>query len=110
MKSLILAISFLASGMLSGMTVEQYSVFELRMEGPETGNPFTDVQLSAEFRIMNRTLFCEGFYDGDGIYIIRFMPDQTGEWTYSTKSNIPQLNSKKGSITCTKPHLTIMVR
>jgi len=103
MKSLILAISFLASGMLSGMTVEQYSVFELRMEGPETGNPFTDVQLSAEFRIMNRTLFCEGFYDGDGIYIIRFMPDQTGEWTYSTKSNIPQLNSKKGSITCTKP-------
>jgi len=103
MKSAILAIFFLASGMLSGMAVEQYSVFELRMEGPETGNPFTDVQLSAEFRIMNRTLFCEGFYDGDGIYKIRFMPDQTGEWTYSTKSNIPQLNSKKGSITCTKP-------
>ncbi len=103
MKSVILAILLLASGMLSGMTVEQYSVFELRMEGPETGNPFTDVQLSAEFRIMNRTLFCEGFYDGDGIYKIRFMPDQTGEWTYSTKSNIPQLNSKKGSITCTKP-------
>lgn len=49
MKSTILAIFFLASGMLSGMTVEQYSVFELRMEGPATDNPFKDVQFTAEF-------------------------------------------------------------
>ena len=100
MKSTILAIFFLASGMLSGMTVEQYSVFELRMEGPATDNPFKDVQFTAEFSLMNRTLFCEGFYDGDGIYRIRFMPDEPGKWTYITKSNLRELDSKKGSFNC----------
>lgn len=100
MKRTILAIFFLASGMLSGMTVEQYSVFELRMEGPATDNPFKDVQFTAEFSLMNRTLFCEGFYDGDGIYRIRFMPDEPGKWTYITKSNLRELDSKKGSFNC----------
>ncbi len=49
---------------------------------------------------MNRSLFCEGFYDGDGIYRIRFMPDEPGKWTYITKSNIKELDSKKGNFTC----------
>lgn len=104
MKRLTLLICFiLISGIINSRQVEQYTIFELEFKGPSAGNPFVDVQLSAEFRLMNRSLFCEGFYDGDGIYRIRFMPDQTGEWTYSTRSNVPQLDSKKGSITCTKP-------
>ncbi len=81
-------------------TTEQYTVFELQLKGPSAGNPFKEVQLSAEFSHLNRSLFCEGFYDGDGIYKIRFMPDEQGEWTYNTKSNIPGLDAKKGSFNC----------
>jgi len=104
MKKLTLLICFiLISAIIYARQVEQYTIFELELKGPSAGNPFTDVQLSAEFRLMNRSLFCEGFYDGNGIYRIRFMPDQTGEWTYSIRSNIPQLDSKKGSIICTNP-------
>lgn len=89
--------------LLTAVDVEQYTVFEIEFKGPSSGNPFTDVQLTAEFTLMNRTLFCEGFYDGDGVYKIRFMPDEPGKWTYVTKSNQKALDSKKGSINCI-PH------
>jgi hypothetical protein len=104
----------LFSYQIDARTVERFAIFELEMQGPSSGNPFTGVQLSAEFRFQNRTLFCEGFYDGEGIYKIRFMPDETGEWTYITKSNSKELNGKKGRITCTpnsgNNHGTVKVR
>lgn len=31
-----------------------------------------------------------GFYNGTGIYRVRFMPDETGEWTFVTASNAPE--------------------
>jgi len=101
MKRQILLISCLfISAALNATQVEQYSVFELELKGPSAGNPFTGVKLSAEFRLMNRSLICEGFYDGDGIYRVRFMPDEPGNWTYITKSNIKEMDLKKGSFTC----------
>jgi hypothetical protein len=45
----------------------------------------------------------EGFYDGDGVYRIRFMPDEIGEWTYSTFSNVAGLRGRTGGFTCTAP-------
>jgi len=102
MKKLILLFSFiLISNFVRSELVEQYTVFELVLKGPTGGNPFTEVQLNAEFSLMNRSVFCEGFYDGDGIYRIRFMPDEPGKWIYITKSNIKALDSKKGNFTCT---------
>ena len=91
---------FILSSLITAVEVEQFTVFELELKGPTAGNPFTEVQLSAEFRLMNRLLFCEGFYDGDGIFRIRFMPDEPGNWTYITKSNIKELDSKRGTFTC----------
>ena len=84
-------------------TVEQYSVFEIGYKGATAGNPYTDVQLGAEFKFRDRTYYCDGFYDGEGIYRVRFMPDETGEWTYKTQSNRPEMNAKEGSFTCS-PH------
>jgi len=99
-RSSVLCFFLVLSNLIAASEVEQYKIFELELKGPSAGNPFTDAQLSAEFRLMNRSLFCEGFYDGDGIYRIRFMPDEPGTWTYITKSNIKELNSKKGSFSC----------
>lgn len=83
--------------------VKQWGMFEITLNGPKTGNPFVDISLSAQFRYGNRVAECDGFYDGDGVYRIRFMPDTPGEWNYMTGSNIPELNGITGDFTCTAP-------
>ncbi|PFO06342.1 DUF5060 domain-containing protein [Bacillus sp. AFS076308] len=84
--------------------VEKWSVFEVELHGPAHGNPFTDVTLEAEF-ICNgekryKTL---GFYDGEGIYRIRFMPGIEGSWTFKTTSNARSLTGIEGEFTCVSP-------
>ncbi|PGV53795.1 DUF5605 domain-containing protein [Bacillus sp. AFS037270] len=84
--------------------VEKWSVFEVELHGPAHGNPFTDVTLEAEF-ICNgekryKTL---GFYDGEGIYRIRFMPGIEGSWTFKTTSNARSLTGIEGEFTCESP-------
>ena len=83
--------------------VERWGIFELELKGPEDGNPFLDVELSARFELGGSVLEPQGFYDGDGVYRIRFMPDVVGEWTYVTKSNRAELDGKEGSFTCEEP-------
>jgi hypothetical protein len=83
--------------------VERWGVFELALKGPSKGNPFVDVALSAEFRHGGRVLKPEGFYDGDGLYRIRFSPDAEGLWQYVTRSNVSALNRHNGEFFCTPP-------
>ena len=80
--------------------VERWGIFELRLPGPATGNPFLDVTLSAEFMHEGRILNPDGFYDGGGVYRIRCMPDAPGAWTYQTHSNRPELDGQTGEIVC----------
>ncbi|MDE0088708.1 MAG: DUF5060 domain-containing protein, partial [Candidatus Poribacteria bacterium] len=62
--------------------VERWGIYEVALNGPDTGNPFVEVELTAEFKHCDidggRTFEPQGFYDGDGIYKIRFMPDEVG--------------------------------
>jgi hypothetical protein len=80
--------------------IEKWSIFELSLKGPESGNPFIDVSVSASFKYKNRELHVEGFYDGKGIYKLRFMPDTEGQWTYRTSSNCGELNGIEGQLMC----------
>jgi hypothetical protein len=82
-------------------TAERWSRFEESFAGPQVGNPFMDVWIKATFRSGNRASTVDGFYDGGGIYKIRFMPDQEGDWSYIIESNSPSLSGKKGAFTCT---------
>jgi hypothetical protein len=84
-------------------TVEQWGVFELALEGPADGHPFVDVQLTASFQHGSRAVPVDGFYDGDGVFRIRFMPDTLGLWCYETRSNVPALNGAGGAFTCCEP-------
>jgi hypothetical protein len=77
-----------------------WGTFEVELPGPRDGNPFAEVELSAEFRCGDRRHWVDGFYDGDGMYRIRFMPDGEGQWSYSTQSNRPALDGKSGQFTC----------
>ncbi len=81
--------------------VEQWDIFELTLSGPAGGNPFVDVELSAEFTKDGQVFKPEGFYDGGGTYKIRFMPNAAGRWSYTTHSNDPSLDGRKGEFDCT---------
>lgn len=82
-------------------TVEQWDVYEVALKGPSDGNPFTEVRLSATFTDGAHSIEVAGFYDGDGVYRIRFMPETPGEWRYETKSNRWPLTDKSGVFTVT---------
>lgn len=83
--------------------VEKWDIFELELHGPEYGNPFIDVQLMGEFSHDGHTIQTHGFYDGEGVYRIRLMPDREGIWTYCTSSSARPLNQIKGQFICTSP-------
>src|SRR5215831_19255862 len=83
--------------------VEQWALFELSLRGRAGGNPFVDVELTATFTRGDKAVRVSGFYDGDGTYRLRFMPDSPGEWAYTTASNRPDLDGKTGKITVVKP-------
>jgi hypothetical protein len=92
-----------AQNSLANSSIEQWGLFELSLSGPSTGNPFKDVTLTAAFTLEHRTVHVTGFYDGEGTYRIRFMPDATGRWTYVTTSSAHPLHGHTGAITCIAP-------
>lgn len=107
MKKIFFVFSFLLPllvlGQNAAIKTEQWERFEVSFKGPSGGNPFTDVQLSGQFKNGNTIIPVKGFYDGNGIYKIRFMPTITGSWTYTTSSNQKQLDKQKGSFECIAP-------
>jgi hypothetical protein len=82
------------------LTVRKWDLFELSLTGPVDGNPFVDVEFRATFRHENREVATTGFYDGEGVYRVRFMPDAEGEWQYLTHSNRSELDGKTGNVSC----------
>lgn len=84
-------------------TVHCWDVFEVTIEGPSEGNPFTDIELSAAFTHKHRSVEVDGFYDGGGTYRVRFMPDAEGEWTFRTSGSVPELDGAEGAFTCVEP-------
>ena len=82
---------------------EQWGVHEIMLPGPATGNPYVEVTLSAEFKQGDHKLKVPGFYDGEGIYRIRFSPDRLGTWEFVTRCNVAELNGRTGSFECIKP-------
>ena len=81
--------------------IPQWERFEIVLQGTAKGNPFADASLTATFwQQGGDTVNVQGFYDGDGRYVIRFMPINPGVWYYSIDSNIASLAGKRGEIEC----------
>lgn len=81
----------------------QWDVVEITLVGPEHGNPFVDVELSATFSHGTRELVVGGFYDGDGRYLIRLLAEEEGEWTFVTSSTARSLDGIAGSVSVIAP-------
>ncbi|MEK1896984.1 MAG: DUF5060 domain-containing protein [Rhizobium sp.] len=84
-------------------TVEKWGVFEAAFDGPSDGNPYLDVAFDAVFTHKSRDVRVPGFYDGNGTYRMRFMPDVEGEWSFVTRSRTAALDGKAGSLIATAP-------
>ena len=83
--------------------IELWDVYEITINGSGEGNPFMDVAFSARFKYKEKIKEVEGFYDGDGTFKVRFMPDKLGEWSYETYSNTSVLSGVTGSFECVSP-------
>ena len=97
----VLLVALLPSA--QGAAVEQWGLYEIRLTGPATGNPFVDVRVSARFIQGDTAVEANGFYDGDGIYRVRFMPEKTGDWSYRTSSNVRELDGVTGTFSVAPP-------
>ena len=83
-----------------GRQIEQWGLFEAEARGPSSGNPFVDVVFGARFAQGHRTVDAAGFYDGNGVYKVRFSPDMVGRWSYETTSSVTDLAGLTGTFDC----------
>ena len=81
-------------------TTAKWDVFEHSFSGPADGNPYLEVSFTATFAHANRTVTVPGFYDGEGVYRVRFMPDTEGAWRFTTTSSTAALDGLTGSFEC----------
>lgn len=82
---------------------EKWSSYELTLNGPSDGNPFIDNDLFATFTHDSFSIKVRGFYDGNGIYKVRYMPELIGKWKVTTDSNVETLSNKTVEFECTAP-------
>lgn len=71
-------------------TVERWGVFEIALEGLSDGNPFTEYGIEGVFFGENEEKRVDGFYDGGGVYRVRFMPSFTGEYRYAISGSFAE--------------------
>ncbi|HWB87509.1 MAG TPA: DUF4038 domain-containing protein [Bryobacteraceae bacterium] len=85
------------------VSIEQYHSHDFSFSAPVAGNPF-DVEFSADFIGPNDVrLHVPGFYDGGGVWKIRFSPTERGQWSMRTSSTSKALDGKtEAGIWCSR--------
>lgn len=71
---------------------------ELVFTGPAEPIPASRTPFTLEARHGERRLSVPGFWDGGDRYVARFLPEQAGEWTWSTTSDTAELDGHLGTI------------
>jgi len=77
---------------------ELHETLDIVLHGPSHGNPFVDVEFGATFALGGSELRVGGFYDGNGRYVIRFLPPVAGRWAFTVHSTTRSLNGVAGSV------------
>lgn len=74
-------------------------VFELTAgEAAAHPDPYQDVELQAEIRSPHfRTFLIPAYWDGGHKMVLRFVPIESGQWTYKITSNLASVDSKQGT-------------
>jgi len=69
--------------------VQKWGVYEVTLRGPSEGNPFVEQSVEGTFTSEHERVTVAGFYDGDGVYRIRFMPSFEGQYHYRVSATFP---------------------
>ena len=77
--------------------MRQYEMFELNFNGPEQKGSEAFADVTAEFTCGEDSWQIKGFYDGNGSYKVRFLPQKTGIYTWKVSGIV----SGEGSEECT---------
>lgn len=85
--------------------IEKWDYLEVICQGIAAGNPFTERIICGCFRGKKETVNVDGFYDGDGVYKVRFMPSFEGSYTFSIEGNYAGENTApaEGAFEVTAP-------
>lgn len=62
--------------------MRQYETFELTIHGAEMPSAWAQANVKAEFAHGDGTVTVPGFYAGNGIYKVRFLPMEAGEYAW----------------------------
>ena len=68
--------------------MKQYETFELIFQGPVLTESWSRADLTAEFSCGSITKTVKGFYDGDGRYVVRFLPEIPGPWRWKVSGAV----------------------
>ncbi|MDE1187147.1 MAG: DUF5060 domain-containing protein [Pantoea sp.] len=82
------------------LNVPQWGRAEFIFQANADARHFTDTWVTAIFRHQQEEKTVRGFYDDDGRFLIRFMPEHEGRWTFTTTSNHPALHDQQGEVIC----------
>lgn len=82
--------------------VEKWGMLEVAVSGKTEGNPFTDYTVTAQFSGEHESKTVSGFYDGDGVYKVRFMPQFEGKYDFTVSGNFSD-GQLSGSFEATAP-------
>lgn len=83
-------------------SVQKWGIYEVSAKGYADKNPFVDYSIKGIFKGKNETVETDGFYDGEGIYKVRFMPSFEGEYTYEVYGSFSE-ETIGGRFTVTPP-------
>lgn len=81
---------------------ERWGIYELAFSGKTSGNPFMDYEIHGTFQSADETVSVNGFYDGGGVYRVRFMPSFEGNYSYVISGSYSD-ETVKGSFHVTPP-------
>ena len=80
--------------------IERWNKIEIHLNGPDSKDAYVNVKLEADFVKDKVSIKVHGYYTGAGKYILRFMPETLGDWSYTTRSNEAELAGQVGSFQC----------
>ena len=80
--------------------IEKYCIFELSVNGPKPVDSSVNVDFTATFSKDDKKVKVKGFYNGDGEYLMRFMPEEVGIWHYELSLKASEEISVSGDFEC----------
>ncbi len=80
--------------------INKWDYIELKFQAEAKVSYFTEIEFYAIFNCGGIKNKVHGFYDDEGIFILRFMPTKEGIWEYTTYSNLKVLNNITDKLEC----------